>query len=220
VHADEAGVIVVERPALRRRLALRRLSRPLPRLERFLTFAGRSGRQTAATVRSVALSLKTLITVLLYRARDGSFLELAAAARGNRSALLLYGIPGVLNIVADMLRIDVIRRMNPLTYNVLYNCRMLLVALVWERVLNRRPQGVHWLSLCRILLGGHSLWANRLSVCLTKEAGPLFFDEGQGPATESTNGPETPPLPPYSPNLALTENAEPEQQKPLRNSPE
>ena len=98
VHADVAGVIVVERPALRRRLALRRLSRPLPRLERFLTFAGRSGRQTATTVRSVALSLKTLITVLLYRVRDGSFLELAAAARGNRSALLLYGMPGVLNI--------------------------------------------------------------------------------------------------------------------------
>ena len=66
----------------------------------------------------------------------------------------------------------------------------------------------------RMILSG----VDRLSVCLTKEAGPLFFDDNQGLATESTNGPETPPLPPYSPNLALTDNAEPEQQKPLRNS--
>merc|ERR1719456_536929 len=68
---------------------------------------------------------------------------------------------------ADILRVDSVRRTDPLTYEVLANLRMILIAFVWERFMNKRLQPIHWLALACIALG-----------CIVKEGGRLM--EGGG----------------------------------------
>merc|ERR1719327_2072200 len=71
---------------------------------------------------------KLLGSLALYRVQDGCFPQFKADMCKYKSQLAMFVGPAVLYALSDLLRVDTIQRTDPLTYEVLANMRMILVA--------------------------------------------------------------------------------------------
>jgi len=101
----------------------------------------------------VVTVLEIFASLVLYRIKDGSFSHLVSSAIEYAPHLCLLVGPAGLYALSDMLRVGAIQRTDPLTYEVLANLRILLVAVVWIYVMKKRLLPTHWLGLFLICIG-------------------------------------------------------------------
>lgn len=125
----------------------------------------------------VVTGMKILGSLILWRFMDGSFVELAIVALQHWQQLCLFSGPALLYAFSDLVRIDAIQETDPLTYEVLANLRLLLLAVVWVQVMNRYLGVVQWSGLAAICLG-----------CIVKEGGRLWLTSGTLSLSGSTQG--------------------------------
>lgn len=107
---------------------------------------------------------KFAISLALWRVEDGYFSELVTLARQEWVLLIKYFGMALLLAAGDVLRIDFIQRTSPSTFHVLINFRTFLLAFVWQLVMGRHLQKIHWLSIVSIVLG-----------CFVKESSHMMF---------------------------------------------
>jgi len=95
--------------------------------------------------------LKLLSCLVIWRLRDGTFLDLFKIVQTKWRVFSLFAGPAVLYALAGMLRIDAVQRTDPATYNMLAN--FLLVAFICDQCMCKKLQGVHLVALTLICLG-------------------------------------------------------------------
>lgn len=139
-----------------------------------LTYATKGGPHSSAILVLNAFIIKLTISLGLWRAWEGcSLAALPGTIYAQRWTLAQYVFPAGLYAAGDMLRVEVLRNTDPGTYAVLFNLRMLFLALVWQWALDRRLEWVHWGGLL-LILGG----------CIAKELPELYTPGGFGPSAE------------------------------------
>lgn len=131
-----------------------------------LTHATRDKNYSVILFMLVVTVLKLVVSLVLYRLRDGCYRQLLSEAKEYGSSLALFIGPAVLYALSDLLRIGAIQRTDPLTYEVLANLRILLVAIVWQHVVGQRLMAPHCLGITLIAAG-----------CIAKEAGRAWLRE-------------------------------------------
>jgi drug/metabolite transporter (DMT)-like permease len=119
-----------------------------------LTFATRGGKHNSAILVLGATILKLSLSLMLWRLWEGSsWSELPVQLRKHRATLSQYVIPAGLYAAGDILRVDALRQTDAGTFAVLFNSRILFLAVVWQWVMGRKLLAIHWVSLLGILFG-------------------------------------------------------------------
>lgn len=111
--------------------------------------------------------LNIAISLFLWRTEGNAFGSLVAALRANKQTALLYTVPALLYSLSDVARMDGIMRVDPLTYAVLINLRLLVLPFLWERCMKKRLKLTHWVGFLTILIGfvikeGSNVWLNSM----------------------------------------------------------
>lgn len=101
----------------------------------------------------ISTLFKGVFAIGLWRAFDGNFADMLKMVREEYTTVLMYAVPSALYTLGDTLRTHVLRIVDPSTFLVLFNLRMFLLALVWERLLNRKLALPHWAALGLIFVG-------------------------------------------------------------------
>lgn len=119
----------------------------------------------------VSLIGKTVISVGLWRVYDGTFTDLVTKALAHGGLMLGYSLLAVAYLAADFMRIDIVQKTNPSTFDVLVNLRTITTVLLWEVIMGKRLSGQQWLAIITICLG-----------CLVKEFPNLHKTSAPGAA--------------------------------------
>jgi drug/metabolite transporter (DMT)-like permease len=119
-----------------------------------LTYATRGGSHSSGMLVLNALIFKLAVSLVLWRSWEGSsYLDLPHIAWEARGPLFQYVVPAGLYAVSDIIRTNALRATDASTFAILFNSRMLFLALVWQWVMNRKLRLLHWLSLTAVLVG-------------------------------------------------------------------
>jgi len=119
-----------------------------------LTYNARKGHHGSALLVLNALMVKFIVSLGLWRSMEGaSFIKLPLEAWEARGTLGQYIVPAGLYAFGDVLRIDALRGSDLSTFAILYNLRLLFLVFIWQFILDRRLQWLHYLSLAAIVAG-------------------------------------------------------------------
>eukprot|EP00929_Paragymnodinium_shiwhaense_P062105 TRINITY_DN31004_c0_g1_i1.p1 TRINITY_DN31004_c0_g1~~TRINITY_DN31004_c0_g1_i1.p1 ORF type:complete len:448 (-),score=82.58 TRINITY_DN31004_c0_g1_i1:140-1483(-) len=119
-----------------------------------LTYASRGGKHNSALTVLGATIIKLALSFFLWRIWEGaSFSLLPAAVWKHRHTLAQYVVPAGLYAAGDVLRVHALRATDNGTFAVLFNSRLLFLALVWQWAMDRKLLALHWASLMAILVG-------------------------------------------------------------------
>lgn len=118
-----------------------------------LGHATRGDAYSSAMLIYVTMCLKVMVTLVIWRSCDGTFASLGTLISQEWKTLLLYAGPSLCSTLSEILKAHVLRVVDPSTFLVFFNLRVFFLAMVWERLLNRRLSCVHWGALVCILLG-------------------------------------------------------------------
>merc|ERR1719386_38522 len=119
-----------------------------------LTYATRQSSYTSGILVLNALLIKLAVSFVLWRAWEGdSYFDLPSAAWKARGPMLQYLVPAGLYAVSDVIRVNALRALDPSTFAILFNSRMLFLAFLWQSFMNRKLHMIHWVSLCAVMVG-------------------------------------------------------------------
>jgi drug/metabolite transporter (DMT)-like permease len=121
-----------------------------------LTYNARNGKHGSAMLVLNALMVKFIVSLGLWRSMEGasaSFIKLPLEAWEARGTLGQYIVPAGLYAFGDVLRIDALRGSDLSTFAILYNLRLLFLVFIWQFILDRRLQCLHYVSLAAIVVG-------------------------------------------------------------------
>jgi len=119
-----------------------------------LTNNARNGKHGSARLVLNALLVKFIVSLGLWRSMEGaSFIKLPLAVWEARGTLGQYIVPAGLYAFGDVLRIDALRGSDLSTFAILYNLRLRFLVFIWQFILDRRLQCVHYMSLAAIVVG-------------------------------------------------------------------
>ncbi|KNC55472.1 cmp-sialic acid transporter [Thecamonas trahens ATCC 50062] len=127
---------------------------------RIIIFASQQGSQynTAAVVLCIE-TVKLLLAAQMFVSRDGTFSELLAQLSKHRALLAKYFVPAFLYCIYNNLTFTVLSVVNPSTYAILQQLRLVVTGLLYERCLSRRLSRMQWIAIVLLTIG-----------CMVKEA--------------------------------------------------
>eukprot|EP00929_Paragymnodinium_shiwhaense_P076701 TRINITY_DN3947_c0_g1_i2.p1 TRINITY_DN3947_c0_g1~~TRINITY_DN3947_c0_g1_i2.p1 ORF type:complete len:504 (-),score=40.08 TRINITY_DN3947_c0_g1_i2:214-1623(-) len=88
--------------------------------------------------------LKLLISLVMYRCANGTFVDLAKDLTRDVKIWLMYTIPVALNVTYTVLSFFALRQMNAAQYVILLHVRTVIAAFLWEIVMSKRLSGMQW----------------------------------------------------------------------------
>lgn len=113
--------------------------------------------------------LKAVVSLLLWMALDGTAADLVRTAGAHGGLMVGYALLALTYLLADYLRIDIIQKTNPSTYDVLVNLRVITTVMLWELMMGKRLACQQWLAILTICCG-----------CLVKELPSIENSSGHG----------------------------------------
>lgn len=123
----------------------------------------------AAAVVLLTEMTKLVLATSMFVANDGTLGELAGACRLHWRTLVKYAVPAGLYCYYNNLTFTVLAVVNPSTYAILQNVRIIVTGLLYERMLNRKLSQLQWVAMVLLTIG-----------CMVKEANQF----GVGDASE------------------------------------
>lgn len=99
------------------------------------------------------LLMKLFLSIGGYLLVDGTVPQLIRTIAAHRRHLFLYAFPAVAYATTDSLSVYCMRHLDPSTFAVLYNVRVVCVLFLFQRLLRVQLTRMHWLSMGCVVAG-------------------------------------------------------------------
>jgi len=144
---------------------------------RIIIYASQQGSSynTAAVVLCIEM-VKLGMAVSLFLSNDGTFSQLVSQVQKHKMTAAKYFVPALMYCVYNNLTFTVLAVVNPSTYAILQQFRLVVTGLLYERCLSRTLSRMQWVAIVLLTIG-----------CMVKE-GDQFSDSEEAAARSTPFG--------------------------------